>query len=109
MNGKYGPQTAEIEAIIERLKTMTVDEVEALAAARDAARKAARTAAWKAARTAAWYAARDVAWDAAREAAWDAILALLVKDLITPEQFDLLYGPWASVMEKEVDKESEDE
>jgi hypothetical protein len=22
----------------------------------------------------------------------------MVKDLITPEQFDLLYGPWASVM-----------
>jgi hypothetical protein len=32
--------------------------------------------------------------DAARYAAW----ALMVKDLITPEQFDLLYGPWASVM-----------
>jgi len=23
---------------------------------------------------------------------------LVVRDLITPEQFDLLYGPWASVM-----------
>ena len=101
MNGKYGPQTAEIEAIIERLKTMTVDEAKALAAAwyDD------RTAAWKAAWYAAWYAAVD----AARDAAWYAILALLVSDLITPEQFDLLYGPWASVMEKEVDKESEDE
>ena len=32
-------------------------------------------------------------------AALDAAVALVVKDLITPEQFDLLYGPWASVME----------
>ena len=37
------------------------------------------------------------AWYAARYAAF----ALVVKDLITPEQFDLLYGPWASVMEAE--------
>ena len=38
---------------------------------------------------AAWYAA---------SAAWPAALALVVRDLITPEQFDLLYGTWASVM-----------
>jgi len=27
------------------------------------------------------------------------VLALIVKDLITPEQFEILYGPWRSVME----------
>ena len=113
LNDKYGPQTAEIEAVIERLKTMTADEIEALAAAWDAA----RTVAWDAARTAAWYDVRydvrDATWGAAwydvrydvRDATWgavrDAILALLVKDLITPEQFDLLYGPWKQVMEGE--------
>jgi hypothetical protein len=90
-------------------------------AARNAARNAAWDAAWDAARDAAWYAAwyaagnaawnaawdaaRDAARNAARNAAWnaawdaarDAALALVVRDLITPEQFDLLYGPWASV------------
>jgi hypothetical protein len=75
-------------------------------AAGDAARSAARSAAWSAARYAAWDAARSAAWDAAWDAAWaaawsaarSAAWALMVKDLITPEQFDLLYGPWASVM-----------
>ena len=75
-------------------------------AAGSAARSAARSAAWSAARYAAWDAARSAAWDAAWDAAWaaawsaarSAALALMVKDLITPEQFDLLYGPWASVM-----------
>ena len=28
----------------------------------------------------------------------DAAIALVVKDLITPDQFDTLYGPWASVV-----------
>jgi len=60
----------------------------------DAARDAARYAAWSAVGYAATYAAGEAARDAARYAAW----ALMVKDLITPEQFDLLYGPWASVM-----------
>jgi hypothetical protein len=76
-------------------------------AARDAARTAARNAAWDAAwgtaRNAAWNAAWDAAWNAAwgtaRNAAWDAALALIVKDLITPEQFEILYGPWRSAME----------
>ena len=36
--------------------------------------------------------------NAAGFAARDAALALVVRDLITPEQFDRLYGPWASVM-----------
>ena len=75
-------------------------------AAGDAARSAARSAAWSAARYAAWDAARSAAWDAAWDAAWaaawsaarSAAWALMVKDLITPEQFDLLYGPWALVM-----------
>jgi hypothetical protein len=60
-------------------------------AAQDAARFAARNAARNA------IAAQDAAWPAA-SAAWPAALALVVRDLITPEQFDRLYGPWASVM-----------
>jgi hypothetical protein len=70
-------------------------------AAIDAARYAAIDAARYAARDAARYAARNAAIDAARDAAWyaawDAAWALVVKDLITPKQFDTLYGPWASV------------
>jgi hypothetical protein len=72
----FGPQGEQVVALIDRAKGLTGTEVTALAAARDAA----------------W----DAAWDAARAAA----LALLTCDLITPEQFDLLYGPWASVVEQ---------
>ena len=77
-------------------------------AARNAAWDAARNAAWDAARNAAWYAARNAAWDAARDAAWDAARdaawyaarnadrAILVKDKISDEQFNLLTSPWTS-------------
>ena len=94
-----GPNGEAVVALIERCRTLTHDEIKRLAAAWDAAwyaaRAAARTAAWYATRDAARYAAWNAAWDAARAAA----LALLVKDLITPEQFEILYGPWRSVME----------
>jgi hypothetical protein len=88
----------------------------AWAAARDAARGAAgdaagaardgaRGAAWDAARDAAWDAARGAAgdaagaaWDGARGAAWDAARALVVRDLISKEHFNVLYGPWAEVV-----------
>ena len=117
----FGPHGEEVVALIGRTGRLTRSESRllsaawyaardaardaALGAARDAARyaardavryaaSAARDAAWYAARYAAWYAARDAAWDAA----WDAASAIVVRDLITPEQFHLLYGPWASVM-----------
>jgi hypothetical protein len=86
----------------------------AWAAAWDAAWAAARHAAWVAARSvasdAARYAARDAARDAAWEAAWDAACdaawdaagnaatALVVRNLITLEHFDTLYGPWRDVI-----------
>jgi hypothetical protein len=117
-----GPNGEAVAALIERCKTLTYGEVRQLAAAWAAARDAAWDAAWgetwnsargaawdaawdsarDAARGAAWEAARDSAWDsawnAAGGAAGDAALALTVKDLITPDQFDLLYGPWEKVM-----------
>ena len=112
-----GPNGEAVADLIERARHLTVDEIRGLDAARVAARDAAWHAAWDAVRVAAWYAAWDAvrvaAWDAAwyavRVAAWDAAwvaardvaIALLVRDLITPEQFDMLYGPWASVMEGE--------
>jgi hypothetical protein len=76
-------------------------------AARAAARDAARAAAWGAARAAAGDAARVAARDAARAAARDAAGAaaggaagaLCVRDLVTPDQFDVLYSPWRTVIE----------
>jgi hypothetical protein len=111
-----GPNGEAVVALIERCRTLTLDA--AWYAVWYVAWDAARDAAWYAARGAAWYAARDAARDAARYAAWYAAwgaawyavwyatrdaaryaaLALIVKDLITPEQFEILYGPWASVM-----------
>jgi hypothetical protein len=63
-------------------------------AAWDAAGGAAWGAAWDAARYAAWYAAGGAAWDAAGGAAWGAAGALVVRDLITTEQYDILTQPF---------------
>ena len=109
-----GPQGPEVAAIIDRARMLTTDELRQLGAARgaargaawDAARGAARGAAQGAAWGAAWGAARDAAWGAARDAAqgaaWgaaqDATLATLVRDLITPRQYDLLMAPWRTVI-----------
>jgi len=117
---KYGPYTVEIEALIERIKTMTPQEAQALADVYDASRfgksrdavdaveSAGRNSVW----LTAWYAAREAegyrAGTGERNAAWystwhavrDAISALTVRDLITPAQFDALYEPWSSVMDK---------
>ena len=67
---RYGPQTAQIEALLERVRNLTEEEAKAL---RDSW-VAARAAAWDAwdAWDAAWAAARAVAWDADRDAAWAA-------------------------------------
>ena len=95
---KYGPQTAQIETLLEQIKSLTPEQIEALSAAWGAAWGAARFAAWDAA----WDAARDAALSAALSAAWNAawgaVLALVVQDLISEEHFNILYGPWASVM-----------
>ena len=73
------------------------------AAVWDAAGVAAGAAARDAARAAAWAAAWDAAWDAARDAARGATRGAAVHDLIgqhgfTQEHYDLLVGPWESVM-----------
>ena len=123
-----GPQGEQVDALIERCQNLTPEESERLAtagawdeardaawcaagaAARNAAKAAAWNAAWAAAWNAAWAAARNVAWaaardaarDAAGDAAWcaagDAAGALAVKDLISQEHFDTLYGPWEKVI-----------
>src|SRR6266849_1995412 len=64
-----GPNGEAVAALIERAKQLTPEEVRRL----------------------------DATWDDTWIAARDAALALVVRDLITDEQFDLLYGPWAVV------------
>ncbi|MEI6478631.1 MAG: hypothetical protein WCO52_06695 [bacterium] len=84
MNQIYGPKTAVVEAIIDRIPKLTMEEFRSLhrgwdavwgvdgsSASMDAAyvaRYAAKDAAWGAA----WDAVRCAAWDAARQANWDA-------------------------------------
>jgi hypothetical protein len=79
-----GPGGEQVAALIERAGLLTVDEAQHWGAACDAASGAA--------------AACDAARAAARCAAWDAALALLVRDLVTDDQFHALYGPWQSVI-----------
>ena len=105
-----GPQGREVVAIIDRTRMLTTAELRKLGVAWDAARNAVWGAAWDAARGAArgvaWDAARNAVWDAAQDAArnavWgaarDATLATLVRDLITPKQYDLLMAPWRTVI-----------
>lgn len=97
-----GPQGEEVVALIERCRSLTTEEGRRLDAAWDAWDAAwgawdawdAWDAAWNAARNA----ARNAAWGAAWNAAWAAAPALLTRDLISTEHFDLLYGPWREVM-----------
>ncbi len=109
-----GPQGEHVAALIDRCRAITTDQFQQWAAAWDAARDAAwdaardaaRDAAWDAAWAAAWDAARDAAWAAARaaarDAAWaaarDAAWAVIVRDLITRDQYRVLVQVWASVM-----------
>ena len=114
-NDKYGPQAAEVEALFERAKALTIDEVSALRSAQgvawNAARNASRGTAWNVAWNAAWNAAvdaaRDTAWNAAgnlaENAAGNAARALVVRDLIgqhgfTQEHYNLLTHVWAAVI-----------
>ena len=102
-----GPNGEAVAALIERARSLTADEIQRLVAARGAARAAARGAALDAAVGAAGSAALDAArgaagfaaGGAAGAAAGGAAVGLVVRDLITPEQFGVLYGQWASVIE----------
>lgn len=105
-----GPQGVHVVALIEHAGRLAAGEVDGLYAAGNAAWDAAWDAALNAvqfaARSAAWNAARDAAWDAAwyaaRYAAWAAAgytaLALLVRDLISTEDYDTLTMPWRTTV-----------
>ena len=101
-----GPRGVEVAAFLELLPTLTSAQwAAAWCAVEDAAWYAAWNAVGDAARDAAWNAVENAARDAARDAAraavgdavgnsaWCATLALLVRDLITTEQFDALTAP----------------
>ena len=81
-----GPQGEQVAALIGRAGRITAGEAEKLAAAWEGA--------WAAAQDAAW----EGAWAAAQDAGRDATLALVVRDLITKDHYDLLTGPWAQVI-----------
>lgn len=101
----FGPQWAELVALIRRVATMAPRD-----APWDATRAAARAAAWNAARAAGRATARNAVWDAVWDAAvweppWDAAwgaVALVGRDLIgdtfTQAHYDLLTGPLTSVI-----------
>lgn len=108
---KYGPQTPEIEALLERARTLTDTEVLALREAWNATPGEAWCEAWRWVWDALRAARLDEAWDdvgqedASRGAPLDAVIALVARDLITPtgftqEHYDLLTGPWRKVIGK---------
>lgn len=84
----FGPQGAQVVALIDRAARLTRDEDERLYAA------------WHAAWYAARGAARDAAWGAARGAARDVACALVARDLIGQHDgwdrmaYDLLTRTW---------------
>jgi hypothetical protein len=127
-NQKYGPQTAEIKALIKQLKTITPDQALTLAGEHDPALTrtresldAALRAASEAERERMWYQAIDEAamvsrgagavsvWDTIEEAVDDALLALVVGDLIDAEQFHALYGAWESVIDRQANEQFQSE
>lgn len=105
-----GPNADAVLAIIDRASRLTSDEAGAIHASRRTARgavwDAARDAAGVAAGVAAGDAARGAARGAVREAAWgtawgaiggaagDAAFATVVRDLITPQQYETLMTSW---------------
>lgn len=117
MSDRYGPQTVEVEALLDRIRTLTEKEAGAFRVARNAVGYAALQAEW-AARDSAWAARAACSvprWPAVPFTVWDAIrdalLALSVRHLIgqhgfTQEHFDTLVGPWESVVGTEWTREA---
>lgn len=115
MSEEYGPNTALLKVVLEEVKSLTKEQNTCLAKSRNQSYETS----WIAVRTSAMVSLRKAdrkeAFVAAKKAVregnssvtscmtWEevdnAVLAVIVKDLIRPEQFDLLYGPWRSVVE----------
>ena len=103
---RYGPQTAEVERLIKRARRLTPEEATALDEAWSGASHSSWSRAYKTAtrnhRDGPWYDARaaisDRGWEPARAALYDAARALVVRDLINPDDFETLVAPVASVL-----------
>lgn len=97
---RYGPNTQEVKAVIQKINKLTPEQIKALDAAYvcaglDEANHAAVEALDAAGLDEAWEMAKDCTPWSLRHY----VLAVMVKDLITPEQFEVLYGTWRLVME----------
>lgn len=110
----FGPNGAAVMELIERASRMTHDEAEQLVIVWYGGWARAGENVWTTARVSsellakahgradartqagaiAWHVARNGGRVAAREAAW----ALVVRDVMDAEQFDVVYGPWREVM-----------
>jgi hypothetical protein len=121
VNGKYGPQTEAIEALLERVEAATEDEIGRLHAFTGRVCTNDYTVTWYTAR----HSGRGSEWDTVVDACSDLIirvakgpawygalriaqysaLGLAVRDLIgsygfTQEHYDDLTGPWRKVVGK---------
>jgi hypothetical protein len=120
----YGPNTAQVERLLARVRALTPEEAERMAREYDDARysfgitrsNALVDAAWTAARRAGLDVEMNTALNDVRSAAWrsawygprsrtgaawaaqDAVCALVVRDLVSKTDFDVIAGPWASVI-----------
>jgi hypothetical protein len=94
---------------LKGLDTARVPSWNLMDAVRIALRRAGREDEWSAVLHAAPEALASETWDEAPEMAivpvHDALVALLARDLITPDQFDRLYEPWASVMDEQIEEQ----
>ena len=102
----YGPNTAEVERLFERVRRLTTQEVLALDDAwfkgtehvrprvQEAARKGRRGGPLGNARTYLLYLCPDPAWPAAV----DATAALVLRDLLSKHDFETLVRPLVSVL-----------
>jgi hypothetical protein len=107
----FGPNGQQVVEFMEKAKGLTQAQADSISSAYagtyssavwSSAYLAAVGASWDDARGAAW----DATWGAARDAersvrnaVWDAANALLVRDLISEEHFNVLYAPCRNVMD----------
>ena len=113
--GRYGPNTAPVEAFLAKVRAMTPEQEVALGAHWVKAwNRPAWNAAWHEVLGAVWEStfdpvppatlfSTDSGLPATRGAITDVFEALMFRDVISKEAFDLLYRPWRSVMEVEGD------
>lgn len=101
---RFGPNTKEVEALIESHEGLSLgrlrrppreDWLLAVERARAAARKHGRLRAWngliRRLKNGLYFEGRSMKMSAA--------CALVVRDLISPEDFEVLYSPWREVIE----------